>query len=46
MVHEMMVALCVTDEAGYQQYREAMTPLLQAHCHCCPVRRCEATRSR
>ena len=31
MVHEMMVALCVTDEALYRQYREAMTPLLAAH---------------
>ena len=31
MTHEMVVALHVTDAAGYQQYREAMAPLLTAH---------------
>lgn len=28
MVHEMMVALTVTDGAKYQAYREAMAPIL------------------
>ena len=31
MTHEMMVGLTVTDDAVYQQYREAMAPLLAAH---------------
>lgn len=31
MVHEMMVGLTVTDDAMYQQYRDAMAPLLAAH---------------
>jgi uncharacterized protein (DUF1330 family) len=31
MTHEMMVGLTVTDEALYQQYRDAMAPLLAAH---------------
>ena len=31
MVHELMVGLTVIDEATYQQYREAMAPLLAAH---------------
>ena len=31
MVHELVVGLTVTDEAVYQQYRAAMTPLLTAH---------------
>lgn len=31
MTHEMMVGLTVTDDALYQQYREAMAPLLAAH---------------
>jgi uncharacterized protein (DUF1330 family) len=31
MTHEMLVALHVTDDALYLQYREAMTPLLTAH---------------
>lgn len=31
MTHEMVVALHVTDEALYQQYRAAMTPLLTSH---------------
>jgi uncharacterized protein (DUF1330 family) len=31
MAHEMMVGLTVTDEVVYQQYREAMAPLLAAH---------------
>jgi len=31
MVHEMMVGLTVTDDAVYQQYRDAMAPLLAAH---------------
>ena len=31
MVHEMMVGLTVTDDAVYQQYRDAMGPLLAAH---------------
>jgi uncharacterized protein (DUF1330 family) len=26
-----MVGITVTDEAGYQRYRDAMAPLLQAH---------------
>jgi uncharacterized protein (DUF1330 family) len=28
--HETLVGLHVTDEAGYQRYRAAMTPLLEA----------------
>lgn len=28
---ERLVALDVIDEAGYQAYRESMTPILQAH---------------
>jgi uncharacterized protein (DUF1330 family) len=31
MAHELVVALNVTDRSVYQQYREAMAPLLQAH---------------
>lgn len=31
MVHENVVGLHVTDEASYQQYRDAMAPLLAAH---------------
>lgn len=31
MPHEMLVGLHVTDEARYQQYRDAMAPLLAAH---------------
>jgi uncharacterized protein (DUF1330 family) len=31
MVHEMMVGLTVRDDAVYQQYRDAMAPLLAAH---------------
>jgi uncharacterized protein (DUF1330 family) len=31
MVHELVVALNVTDDAAYQQYRDAMGPLLAAH---------------
>ena len=31
MTHEMMVGLTVTDAAVYQQYRDAMAPLLAAH---------------
>lgn len=31
MTYEMMVGLTVTDDALYQQYREAMMPLLAAH---------------
>lgn len=31
MVFERIVALHVTDEQGYQRYREAMAPLLAAH---------------
>jgi uncharacterized protein (DUF1330 family) len=31
MTHEMMVGLTVADDATYQQYREAMAPLLAAH---------------
>ena len=31
MTYEMMVGLTVTDDALYQQYREAMAPLLAAH---------------
>ena len=31
MTHEMMVGLTVTDDAVYQQYRDAMAPLLAAH---------------
>lgn len=31
MTHELVVALNVTDAAGYRQYREAMAPLLAAH---------------
>ncbi|MBL8897248.1 MAG: DUF1330 domain-containing protein [Planctomycetes bacterium] len=31
MAHEMMVGLTVTDDQAYQQYREAMAPLLAAH---------------
>jgi len=31
MPHEMMVGLTVTDEVTYQQYRDAMAPLLAAH---------------
>src|SRR5262245_35053628 len=30
MTYEMLVALHLTDEAGYRQYRAAMTPLLRA----------------
>jgi uncharacterized protein (DUF1330 family) len=30
MTHEMLVGLHVTDEASYQAYREAMTPMLAA----------------
>lgn len=30
MAYEMMVGLTVVDDASYQQYREAMTPLLAA----------------
>ena len=30
MVHEMMVGLTVTDDATYQQYRDAMAPLVSA----------------
>ncbi|PWG63536.1 DUF1330 domain-containing protein [Sediminicurvatus halobius] len=28
---EMLMALHVTDDAGYQRYREAMTPILERH---------------
>lgn len=31
MVHELMVGLTVIDDAVYQQYRDAMAPLLAAH---------------
>jgi uncharacterized protein (DUF1330 family) len=31
MTHELMVGLTVVDDAIYQQYREAMAPLLAAH---------------
>jgi uncharacterized protein (DUF1330 family) len=31
MTHELMVGLHVTDDTVYQQYRDAMTPLLTAH---------------
>jgi uncharacterized protein (DUF1330 family) len=31
MVYELAVGLTVTDDALYQQYREAMAPLLAAH---------------
>ncbi|HEX6810085.1 MAG TPA: DUF1330 domain-containing protein [Planctomycetota bacterium] len=31
MPHEMMVGLTVTDARIYQQYRDAMAPLLAAH---------------
>jgi uncharacterized protein (DUF1330 family) len=31
MTYETMVGLTVTDDALYQQYREAMAPLLAAH---------------
>ncbi len=31
MVYEMMVGLTVTDDAVYQEYRDAMAPLLAAH---------------
>jgi uncharacterized protein (DUF1330 family) len=31
MAHELMVGLTVTDDAKYQQYRDAMAPLLAAH---------------
>jgi uncharacterized protein (DUF1330 family) len=31
MTVERLVALQVTDEAGYQAYREGMTPILHAH---------------
>lgn len=31
MTHEMLVGLHVTDEANYQRYRDAMSPLLAAH---------------
>ena len=31
MVHELVVGLTVTDDAVYQQYRDAMAPLLAAH---------------
>jgi uncharacterized protein (DUF1330 family) len=31
MPYEMMVGLTVTDRAVYQQYRDAMAPLLAAH---------------
>lgn len=31
MPYETVVALNVTDEAGYARYREAMAPLLAAH---------------
>jgi uncharacterized protein (DUF1330 family) len=30
MTYEMLVALHLTDDAGYQEYRAAMTPLLHA----------------
>ncbi len=29
--HEALVALHVTDEAGYQRYREGMTPILESY---------------
>lgn len=31
MTHEVMVGLTVIDEAGYQRYRDAMTPILQTY---------------
>ena len=31
MAHELVVALHVADDALYQQYRDAMAPLLRAH---------------
>ena len=31
MAFEMLLGLNVTDEVSYQAYREAMTPILQAH---------------
>jgi uncharacterized protein (DUF1330 family) len=31
MAHELVVGLTVTDDAVYQQYRDAMAPLLEAH---------------
>jgi uncharacterized protein (DUF1330 family) len=31
MAYDQLVALNVTDEAGYRQYREQMTPLLHEH---------------
>ena len=31
MSYETMVGLTVTDDASYQQYRDAMAPLLAAH---------------
>ena len=31
MTYEMMVGLTVTDDVLYQQYRDAMAPLLAAH---------------
>lgn len=29
--YELVVALRVTDEAGYQRYRDGMTPILEEH---------------
>lgn len=29
--HEALVALYVTDEEGYQRYRDGMTPILASH---------------
>ena len=31
MMHELLVGLTVRDEAGYQQYRDAMGPILRDH---------------
>lgn len=31
MAHELLVGLTVTDDTTYQQYRDAMAPLLAAH---------------
>lgn len=31
MAYELLIGLNVTDDAGYQQYREAMHPILEAH---------------
>jgi len=31
MALEMLIGVNVTDEAGYQAYRDNMTPLLEAH---------------